>query len=1147
MMNGRQRIVRIRRQYNQWVANETLEDYALRFTAKSARRWSAFQVANTALGAISFLACEAIGATITLTSGFDNAVAATIAVSLLIFVTSLPIAYHAVKSGVDIDLLTRGAGFGYIGSTITSLVYASFTFIFFAIEAAIMSTAMEMCFGIPLSIGYLGCSLIIIPIVTHGIKMISRLQLWTQPIWLVLQCLPLIVIAIGSGHSVRAWTHFNGLAGEAANGFNIVLFGAASSVVLSLIAQIGEQVDFLRFLPPPQPGRRLGWWVAMISAGPGWILLGAAKIIAGSFLVVLALGHYLPPSKAIEPTEFYRIAFQYVSNSPRVALLLVGTFVVLSQIKINVTNSYAGSIAWSNFFARLTHSHPGRAVWVVFNVALALILMEMGVLGAIDRILGLYSNFAVAWIGALVADLVINKPLKLSPSYTEFRRAHLYAVNPVGVGAMAISLATSTLAFFGSFGSTAQALAPFLGLIAAFTASPVIAIATKGKYYIARPRKVDWSNQSKVQCCICEHEFEPEDMSHCPVYAGPICSLCCTLDARCHDSCKEGGGLTEQLLRQLRRILPKRLAPTVTPRLGHFLGVLLLCALMIGITLMLVGFQFNGAAAAVREAISRALTTVFFALLMISGVLAWILVLAQESRHVAEEESARQTAILMEEIEAHKRSDAKLQKAKAAAESANLAKSRYVVSISHEIRAPLNSIFGYAQLLERSMPAPSRHMDAVRVVRRSAQHLAHLIDGLLDVSKIEAGRLQLYRDKVKLGELLEQIVDMFRLPAASKNINLHYIPPDGLPPLVYADQSRLSQILINLLSNAIKYTQRGQVSLRVRYQNPIAVFDIEDSGIGIHQDDLEKIFEPFERGRMQYAQAMPGVGLGLTTTKLLTEIMGGEISVTSMVDRGSTFRVKLSLFEPPIQSETPTAPEQRIRGYDGRRIKVLVADDDQNHIGMMRELLTPLGFVLHFAADGASCIDRFEECRPDLVLLDISMPVLDGWEVLRRLREVDNNRTVVIIISANAGEFVTPDAEDSPHDGFLLKPIDVHRLLERIKALLHLDWVYDNEKKYPSTIAAGMPIIERLRVDDMLDNASMQSLRIPDRLPARHHLDALAELARIGHIDAVNEKLREIEREDHRFSAFVERLRYLTDRFEVRQLMSTLEELRHDA
>ena len=176
-MTAKQHIFRVRRNYNQWVANQTLEDYALRFTAKSARRWSRARVATTALGAISFLALEAIGGAITLHYGFNNAVAAICTVGLIIFLTAIPISYYAAKYGVDIDLLTRGAGFGYIGSTITSLIYASFTFIFFALEAAIMAMALELLFDIPLVYGYLISALVVIPLVTHGITFISRCQL----------------------------------------------------------------------------------------------------------------------------------------------------------------------------------------------------------------------------------------------------------------------------------------------------------------------------------------------------------------------------------------------------------------------------------------------------------------------------------------------------------------------------------------------------------------------------------------------------------------------------------------------------------------------------------------------------------------------------------------------------------------------------------------------------------------------------------------------------------------------------------------------------------------------------------------------------------------------------------------------------------
>src|SRR6202171_3918930 len=461
-MTAQQRIVRVRRNYNQWVANQTLEDYALRFTAKSARRWSSFSVANTAIGAVSFLALEAIGGSITINYGFINATSAILAVGALIFLTCLPIAYYAATYGVDIDLLTRGAGFGYIGSTITSLIYASFTFLFFAIEAAIMSLALEMCFGVPLFIGYVLSSLIVIPLVTHGITFISRLQLWTQPIWIVLHLIPFAFIAVADPKSFERWTGFTGLAEARGQSFNLILFGTASTVVFSLIAQIGEQVDFLRFLPPRGGRKPASWWAAYLSAGPGWIIPGVLKLLAGSFLAFLAIEHLVPLQKAAEPTQMYLVGFQYVFSSPQLALAFTGAFVIISQIKINVTNAYAGSIAWSNFFSRLTHSHPGRVIWLVFNVTIGLLLMELGIFKVLEHTLRLYSIGAGGWVGARVADLVINKPLGLSPPGIEFKRAHLYDINPVGVGAMLLFIIISRAAFFGLFGETAQALAPFI-------------------------------------------------------------------------------------------------------------------------------------------------------------------------------------------------------------------------------------------------------------------------------------------------------------------------------------------------------------------------------------------------------------------------------------------------------------------------------------------------------------------------------------------------------------------------------------------------------------------------------------------------------------------------------------------------------------
>ncbi|HVI90470.1 MAG TPA: ATP-binding protein [Dongiaceae bacterium] len=1171
-MTGRQRIARVRRQYNQWVGNQTLEDYALRFTAHGARRWSAFRVANTALGAISFLACEAIGGSLTLDYGFTNAVAAILAVGILIFLTGLPIGYYATRYGVDIDLLTRGAGFGYIGSTVTSLIYASFTFLLFSVEAVIMSLALEMCFGIPLALGYVICALVVIPIVIYGIRFISALQLWTQPIWLVLQILPLAYIVFSDHASLQSWTNFTGHSGNGA--FDLLLFGTAASTLLSFAPQIGEQVDYLRFMPSHSHGKkggwrnRAGWWLAMLPAGPGWVVIGGAKLLAGSFLAVLALQHGVGIDHAAEPTQIYRVAFEAMSLSPRSAILLTGIFVITCQLKINVTNMYAGSIAWSNFFSRLTHSHPGRVVWLIFNVALALLLMELGVFAAIEKILGLYSNFAVAWIGALVGDLIINKPLGLSPRTIEFRRAHLYDINPVGTGAMLLAIVISTAAFFGAFGKVAQALAPFIGLTIAILSAPAIAYLTKGRYYIARPATLPAHAEGEpagdiakqLTCCICEHAFEREDMSHCPAYDGPICSLCCTLDARCHDLCKTNSRFTEQLHLLLGRLLPDRIAQGLNSRLGHFAGLFLIFNLVIGSALLLIAvFQGTTGPAGDAATIHTTLFSVYFALFGIAGIAAWLMVLAQESRHVAEQESARQTQMLTHEIEAHERTYDQLQKAKTAAESASIAKSRFVVGMSHEIRAPLNSIFGYAQLLERDAGLPPRRQDSVRVIRRSAEHLTALIDGLLDIARIEAGRLQLSRDRIALHELLDQIVGMFRLQAEAKGIDFHHDYAANLPRVVHGDEKRLRQILINLLSNAIKYTPAGYAALHVHYRGQVCDIEVSDSGIGIPAADLGRIFEPFERGSTAGAQLAPGTGLGLTITKLLTEIMGGEILVESEPGRGSTFRVRLALsaVAEPIakQARQPQIPDRHIAGYRGRRRSVVAADDDAGHLDLLRDILAPLGFDLYFASDGPGCQQLVQQVQPDLVILDLSMPGIGGWQVARLLRAAGADELRILIASANVDEqragrqdTVQQDGEAQPdHDDFIVKPIALHELLHKLQMLLRLDWIYEEEtaSETGSSEASGESSV-LLPTAESISRKSASRWMTPSSpvtmdLPDQHHLDDLHQLGLIGYVRGIDAKLDELAVSHADFTIG---LRKLIRDFDLTQYMAVLEAYR---
>jgi signal transduction histidine kinase len=1125
IMGAQQRIVRERRQYNQWVGTQTLEDYALRYTAGGARK-SSFRVGNTALGPIAFLACEAIGGGLTIAYGFPNTLWAIAVFTLLMFLIGMPIAYYAAKYGVDIDLLTRGAGFGYLGSTLTSLIYASFTFLLFAIEASILSVALQLLFGVPIAIAHLLSSLIVIPIAVYGISLISRMQLATQPIWLALQFLPILYIAWKNPAAVAAWTHYGGAQGDAGGrSINPLMFGMAASTLLSLLPQIGEQVDYLRFLPQHDGRRPFSWWTALLTTGPGWILIGAFKLLAGSFLVVLALRAGVALTDAGQPAQMYLIAFRAAFGSPTFAMILTGAFVIVCQLKINVTNAYAGSIAWSNFFSRLTHAHPGRVVWLVFNVVLALLLMEIGVFHAIEGILRIYANFAAGWIGALTADLVINKPLGLSPPYIEFRRAHLYDINPVGVGALLLSIASSSLAYLGLFGNMAQILSPFVALASAFIAAPLIAIATGGRYYLARPSDDLAPDIKQHRCSICENLFERADMALCPAYGGAICSLCCTLESRCHDTCKPHGRIAQQLGALLRALLPARMAAALNTRGGHFAGILLLCNLATGLLLSLIYHQYGQSTPAARATIETTLWLVFLCLLLLSGIGAWLIVLAHESRRAAEAESARQTSMLMEEIEAHRRTDAALQQAKEVAEAANHAKTRYIVGITHEIRTPLNSIFGYAQLLERgSAGSPD---NAVRVIRRSAEHLSNLIDGLLDVSKIENGILHLNRDTVQLEEFLEQLVDMFRLQAMAKGLDFHYHRPPHLPSHVHTDQKRLRQILINLLSNAIKYTEHGAVTFGVRYRSEIAEFEIADTGPGIAHADLERIFEPFERGSSQEVRSIPGTGLGLTITKLLTQIMGGEVLVHSTGPAGTVFTVRLLLSQVRQQLARPRVA-QRICDYRGPRQKLLLADDDPLHLELVRTLMHPLGFTVFLARDGKTCVQLAAQCQPQLAMIDLSLPDMSGWEVAKALRAMPALMgTRIMIVSANAHEYAV--ASGGHHDAFITKPIELQPLLERVGALLGLEWIHA-----PEDDSGGVAAHAEL-------GAGTPSGR------SRHHLDDLYRLGCIGHVRGIEAKLRELELEDPANEAFAAQLRSLVANFDLKRYMNVLENLRADA
>ncbi|MDX3924438.1 MAG: ATP-binding protein [Shinella sp.] len=1122
-MAARQRIIPIRREYNRWVANQTLEDYALRFTAKSARRFSSERISQTAIGAISFLALEAIGGAITMSYGTTNAIFAILVASVMILTVGLPISRYAIRHGVDIDLLTRGASFGYIGSTLTSLIYASFTFILFAIEASIMSGALELALGIPLWIGYIISAVVVIPLVTHGVRLISRFQLITQPFWIVLNILPFIFIAFADWQKIDLWLAYSGI--HHASGppgtiapFDLVEFGAASAVIFALMAQIGEQVDFLRFLPP-NGQRKLSHRIAVFLAGPGWVIVGAPKLLAGSFLVVLVLSSGVPSTRAADPAQMYYTAFGYMIPSETMTLILMAAFVVVSQLKINVMNAYAGSLAWSNFFSRLTHSHPGRVVWLVFNVGIALLLMELGIYRLLEETLGIFSIIAMAWLCTISADLFVNKPLGLSPPGIEFKRAHLYDLNPVGLGAMAASTVIALTAHFGTFGDIAASLAPYIALVVAFIASPAIAWWTDGRYYLARKPRKSWQTQSSITCSICEHPFEPEDMAWCPAYAAPICSLCCSLDSRCHDMCKPKARFNAQVAVMAKTFLSDAIVAKLSSRLGRYAISAVLSITGIGVILAMIAHQAGGASPETAVVVDRTVAIVFFVFAVVAGVVCWFYVLAHDSRVVAEEESSRQNTLLLKEIAAHKKTDAALQEAKETAEAANRAKSRYVVGLSHELRTPLNAVLGYAQILERDETIPPARQGAIKVIKRSAEHLSGLIDGLLDISKIEAGKLQVYSNEINIHDFLDQIIDMFRPQAQAKGLAFEHNRAGSLPQYVRADDKRLRQILVNLLSNAMKFTDSGRIRFDVAYRSQVATFTVEDSGRGISERDLPRIFEPFQRGEAEHVGRMPGLGLGLTITRLLTQTLGGEISVTSEKDKGTTFRIRLMLsaIDRPAALKNPV---RSIGTYKGARRTIVVVDDNEDHRDLMREVLVPMDFTVLEAASGAECMTLVEGVRPDLFLVDISMPGMNGWELVERLRG-SGQPAPIVMLSANIGDG-TAGGVDGGHSDTLAKPFDLRQLTDKLAIHMGLEWVYEDEAGKKADI-------------------------LPDRIvmPGEGHVEELIRLGEIGYVKGIEAKLDEIARRaEHR--PFADAVRSYVQAFDLAGYDNFLKERRED-
>ncbi|WP_341528992.1 ATP-binding protein [Nostoc sp. UHCC 0302] len=468
-----------------------------------------------------------------------------------------------------------------------------------------------------------------------------------------------------------------------------------------------------------------------------------------------------------------------------------------------------------------------------------------------------------------------------------------------------------------------------------------------------------------------------------------------------------------------------------------------------------------------------------------------------------------------------------LQAAKLVADSANHAKSEFLANMSHELRTPLNGILGYAQILLRDKTATPKQKDSVSIIHQCSSHLLTLINDILDLSKIEARKLELFTKDFHFETFLNGIVEISRIRAEQKDISFTFEPRNKLPLALNADDKRLRQVLINLLGNAIKFTDKGSVCLKVGVVNdslPIhrIRFQIEDTGVGMTPQQLEKIFLPFEQVGDQQRMT-EGTGLGLAISQQIVQIMGSQLQVESTIGEGSTFWFEVDLLEASGWIELDaTKSANQIVGYQGKKQKILVVDDRWENRFVILNLLEPLGFELIEAENGQDALTKYQLHQPDLIITDIAMPIMDGLEMLKELRNQPKGQTLpVIVSSASVFSFDRQQSYDAGANNFLPKPVQSEELFYQLQQQLQLTWQYETAS---------------ISVHDSASDVIDATLVIPPVAELR----SLYSAARIGDIQGIKLEAQRLQLLDAQYQQFVQSVLQLAEALDNKAIIKLI-------